>query len=122
MKKTFSVISIMLVAIFCIIVTGCDNSSEIPADSKYIGTWEAVKAEFKGEEQDINEVLDGDKFIITLKNDGTVEVESDENNTGTWVIIKNGVKLKGDTKLKLKENGDYLTTKILGMTLYFEKK
>ena len=124
MKKMLMLMSIIMVVVACFFVTGCGNSkkAEIPADSPYIGTWEATKVEFKGEEQDINEVLDKGKYTIKLNADGTAVSEYGETVNARWEITKNGVKLTDGVRMKLEDNDGVLSTKIIGLTLYFEKQ
>ena len=125
MKKTLLIL--VLMALVCAVLTGCSNSgtSVIPEDSAYIGTWEAVKADFKGEDVSLEEAV-GDMFIFTLKADGTAEVTSDgEVQQATWKITDNGVSInvdhaKSDTKYTAKD--DKLVLSIFGMNIYFAKK
>ena len=124
MKKFISILCVMALAVSLLAMAGC-GSKEIPADSPYIGTWKAVRAELMGEETDVQEALEGGEWIITLKADGTVEQTSqDESSTGVWQITKKGIKVKfEDSKGSMKfnyENGQ-LTTKLVA-TFYFDKQ
>ena len=122
MKKTLSILCALLILALCVSLAGCGNKGDIPADSPYIGTWKAVRATFKDEVMDVNEVLEKD-FIIILNQDGSASVDYDESGTGTWSLTDSGAKIKGDDlNIKLKMEDGTLTTSVLGMTFYFEKQ
>lgn len=125
MKKTLTILCTLALAISCFALIGCggNDSAEVPADSPYIGTWQAASAEFSGETADIKEVLDSD-FIIELNGDGSAHMSYDgEEATGTWSETKNGVKVVGgDYDMELKDDGGKLTIEMFGFHMYFEKQ
>ena len=124
MKKIISVLCILALAASLFALAGCGGTKEIPADSAYIGTWEAVRAEMMGEETPMEEVLEGNDWFFDLKADGTaVERSGDDSETGTWWLTKDGIKVKiGDSKaVKLTMEGDNLVIKMVAK-VFFEKK
>ena len=124
MKKALSILFVLVILFSCAVLTGCgDKDGEISPDSKYIGTWQAVRAEFKGEEVDIHEVLTED-FILKLNQDGTAIVNTEgQEHTAPWTETSSEVKVTSDDiNLKLKKEVDSLTMSILGMTIFFEKQ
>ena len=40
----------------------------------------------------------------------------------TWELTKDGFKTKGDDKLTFKDDGDKITTKLMGVNIGFEKQ
>ena len=124
-KKTLSILA--LLALICIVLTGCDNggTAEIPEDSPYIGTWVATRAEHKGEEMPVEEVV-GDVFVLVLKADGTADVTSDgETQAATWKITNTGVNIRvsgARTDTKYTAKGDDLALTILGVDIFFVKQ
>lgn len=124
MKKFISILCVMAFAVSLLALAGCGGSKEIPADSQYIGTWKAVRAELMGEKAEMSEVLDGD-WIITLKADGTAEQQSsDESGAGVWSITKNGIKVKLDdakSAMKFTYENNELSSKLVA-TFFFEKQ
>lgn len=132
MKKAFAILFVMLLTISCVFC-GCskkkdDNNNNNAAGteqsaSQYIGTWKATKAEFKGEEVDISEVVETD-FIVVLKEDGTADVSSDDGeSTAKWSETSKGLKVKGDNiNLDLSPKDDMLVMELFGFYLYFEKQ
>ena len=124
MKKFISILCVMAFAVSLLALAGCGGSKEIPADSPYIGTWKAVRAELMGEATDMSEVLEGE-WIITLNADGTaVEQSTDESGTGVWSITKDGVKAKLDgakSSLKFTYENNELSTKLVA-TFFFQKQ
>lgn len=113
----------LVVSLFALV--GCGGKKEIPADSIYIGTWKAVRAEIMGEEASLEDELEGGDWIFTLKADGTVEQTYEgKTETGVWSITEDGVKVKieGSKKsLKFTYEDNQLVTKIIA-NLYFEKQ
>ena len=125
MKKTLLLFVLLLLA--CVVLSGCSNggTAEIPEDSPYIGTWEAVSADFKGEEMPLEEAV-GDAFIITLNADATARIISDgEDQPGTWKITGDGISVRvgnarSDSKYTAK--GDKLILTLFGVNICFAKK
>ena len=125
MKKIISILCVMALAASLLALAGCGGSKEIPADSVYIGKWEAVRAEMMGQETTLEEALEGGKWIFTLNADGTAVEESDEETVnGVWSITKNGIKVKLDgasKAIKFTAQGDELVTKLVA-NIYFAKQ
>jgi hypothetical protein len=125
MKKAFIVVFCVIVSLAFVSLAGCGSDAEAPAaDSPYVGTWQATGASFQDEEIDINEVLEGNDFIIDLHDDGTATVsDPDGDSAATWVETKKGVKVTGDEiNMEFKDNGGKLECKILGVHMFFEKQ
>lgn len=127
MKKVLMILCAMVLSLSCFALAGCGSGGSgdaPPADSQYIGTWKAVSAEFKGEEADIDEVLNGQDFIITLNDDGTATVSSsDTNGDGTWSETDKGFKVTGDDiDMEFEVTDGVGTFSILGVNLRFEKQ
>ena len=127
MKKALAILCVIVLTLSLFTLAGCGSSKpgEIPADSPYIGTWEAVRAEALGEEADMNEVLEGKTWVLTLKADGTMEQSTgDELSTGVWSITSSGLNVKLDDAkkaMKFTMEGDELVTKVIA-TIYFAKQ
>ena len=124
MKKTLSILCVFGIVLSCAVLTGCgDKGKGISPDSKYIGTWQAVKAEFKGEETDIHEIL-SDEFILKLNQDGTATVKTEgEEHLAPWSETNSEIQIKSDDiNLKLKKEDRYLTMSILGVSIFFDKQ
>ena len=134
MKKK-NVLLLALVALFVglFTLTGCteekkEEAAKIPADSPYIGTWDVVKVQYKDVEDEASAVFEeGNKFEIVLNADGSAKIigkedASEESTNNTWEITDKGIKIKGDSKLTLKKDGDNLIYKMFGVTFYFEKQ
>lgn len=128
MKKTLAILCAVALAISCFAIIGCGGGSNespepIPADSQYIGTWKATGAEYKGEAQDIKEVLSED-FTLVLNADGTAVMTYDEESACNWAETDKGVKLSGgDSKdLELEYVDGKLVTGIFGVNLLLEKQ
>ena len=126
MKKNLAIL--MVILLLCSVFAACGSdggSTQIPADSPYIGTWEAARATVKDEETSAEDVL-GDMFLFTLKADGTADVTSEDGtSSGTWKITGDGVAIRmQDAKadLKFTSEGSALVMKVLGCKIYFEKK
>jgi len=124
MKKTVSILCVTIILISCVLLAGCGSKGgDIPADSPYIGTWKAVRTEFKDETADPAEMLGGD-FILELNADGTAKlITAGEEQTAPWSITSTGVKVKGDdVNMTFKSEGSTLTTSIIGVTIILEKQ
>ena len=126
MKKTLAILCALLIALSCLALAGCGESKEVPADSPFIGKWEAVRAEMLGEATDMSEILEGGDWFFTLNADGTcVESSGEESEPGTWWATKDGIKLKidgGKSTLKFFLDGENMVTKTLGVSVFFEKR
>ena len=89
------------------------------ANSKYLGSWKGVSMTALGK----TEPLTVDNTIV-LRADGTaVYTTPDETRAYIWKETDYGVFLDGKADLKLKADGDKLTTRVLGfVTINFEKQ
>ena len=124
MKKAIGILGVAVILTVCLLLAGCgDKGGEVSPDSQYIGTWQAVKAEFKGDEVDIHEVLT-EEFVFTLNQDGTAVVNTEgQEHQAPWTETNSEVRISSDDiNLTLKKNEGYLTMSILGVTIYFEKQ
>ena len=127
MKKVFVILCVMLMTVSCVFC-GCGKKKEDDggtpaaqsaqstaasvAESRYVGTWTAVKAELMGKEADLKEAL-GDELTLELNADGT----------GNWSETSDGVKLTGtDMNMTLKNENGQLAMDLLGFRVYFEKQ
>ena len=122
MKKFISITVIAIMVLSALALSACggggSSSSEDLAGSKYVGTWKNVSisvGETSGE-------LDSE-FTLVLNEDGTGQLISDgEGGDFTWELTSDGFKTSGDMKLTFKDDGDNITTKLLGADLVFEKQ
>jgi hypothetical protein len=122
MKKKFAILlGLIMVMSFSFAACGSGDSGQDLSDSKYLGEWVASGISVGDESEDI----EGGVWKLTLKEDGTgtfVSTEADgteEVSNITWELTDEGFKTKGDTKLTFKDNGDTLSTKIVGVELSF---
>ena len=130
MKKALAFLIAMVLTLSLVTLSGCGTTKpgDIPADSPYIGTWEATKAKFMDDEASIEEVLGEDSYPyeINLKADGTADIITGaDTQPGVWAITADGFNLRLDgakKDQKFKTDGDVLTSKLVGVTLTFEKK
>ena len=138
MKKVFVILCVMLMTVSCVFC-GCgkkkeddggtpaaqssQNTAASVAESRYVGTWTAVKAELMGKEADLKEAL-GDELTLELNADGTASLKSSEHeSTGNWSETSEGVKLTGtDMNMTLKNENGQLAMDLLGFHVYFEKQ
>lgn len=118
MKKLLAVVLCVVLAGSCLVCFSSCGKQDL-SQSPYLGTWKATKATFKGEEQDINEVLKSGDFIITLNGDGTAYIDdADGPSTAQWKETGKGVKVKGDDiNTKLEWLGDSFDMSIFGVHL-----
>ena len=124
MKKAIGILGFAVILTVCLLFAGCGNKGgEVSPDSQYIGTWQAVKAEFKGDEVDIHEVLT-EEFVFTLNQDGMAVVNTEgQEHTAPWSETNSEIRISSDDiNLKLKKDAGYLTMSILGVTICFEKQ
>ena len=135
MKKAFVVLCVMLMTVSCVFC-GCGKKKDeggsntatqstvaSVAESQYVGTWKAVKAELMGKEADLKEAL-GDDLTLTLNADGTCSlISADDESTGKWSETSDGVKLDGkDLNTTLKSENGQLAIDLFGFHIYFEKQ
>ena len=123
-KRIISVLCLLLMA--CMLLTACGGSkSSGPQDlsnSKYVGNWVAVSMSIK----DTTEPYQ-DECYLTLNPDGTAvfyagDSEESESASCNWEETSKGIKLTGDSKMEFTADGDTLATKIMGVTLLFERQ
>ena len=123
--KKFVAIAVSIIMVFSVLaLTACGGggSSEDLSDSKYVGTWKGVEMTFADESEEFQ-----DDIILTINGDGTgTLVGSEEGETEessfTWEPTSDGFKTKGDVKMTFKDDGDKITSKIIGVTMVFEKQ
>ena len=87
--------------------------------SKYLGNWRLTSVSMKDKYEEPEE-----DYILTLNADGSASftAQSAQVEDYTWKEADYGVYLEGKSDLKLKDEGDYLMTKVLGVTLKLEKQ
>jgi predicted small lipoprotein YifL len=119
MKKIFSITVMLLMVTVILLLAACGGSGKTDlSDSKYVGTWKAEKMALKDESEELS-----GEWILTLNGDGTGKSVSEGETTSiTWELTDGGFRTKGDTKLKFKDDGDNIKTKILGVDLVFKKQ
>ena len=123
--KKFVAISVSIIMVFSVLaLTACGGggSSEDLSDSKYVGTWKGVEMTVADESEEFQ-----DDIILTINGDGTgTLVGSEEGETEessfTWEPTSDGFKTKGDVKMTFKDDGDKITSKIIGVTMVYEKQ
>ena len=135
MKKAFIVLCVMLMTVSCIFC-GCSKKNDdggnttttqstaaSVAESQYVGTWKAVRAELLGKEADLREALEED-LVMVLNADGTASlISGEEESTGNWSETSDGVKLTGtDMNTSLKNVNGQLTIEMFGFNIYFDKQ
>ena len=118
MKKIRLLTLITILALSLSVLTACSggNNQDL-SDSKYVGTWKAVAMEIAGES-----VAPDSDWILTVNGDGTGTLAAEDTSNFTWQPTKDGFKTKGDVKATFKEDGDRLTTKVIGVNLVFERQ
>ena len=124
MKKfvAIAVSIIMVCSVLALTACGGGGSSEDLSDSKYVGTWKGVEMTVADESEEFQ-----DDIILTINGDGTgTLVGSEEGETEessfTWEPTSDGFKTKGDVKMTFKDDGDKITSNIIGVTMVFEKQ
>ena len=135
MKKAFIVLCVMLMTVSCIFcgcskkkddggnTTTTQSTAASVAESQYVGTWKAVRAELLGKEADLREALEED-LVMVLNADGTASlISGEEESTGNWSETSDGVKLTGtDMNTSLKNVNGQLTIEMFGFNIYFDKQ
>lgn len=126
MKKKIAVlISFIMVMTFALAACGGGggNGNSDVSGSKYVGTWKVDTAYFAGETTEEFEGI----MVLTLNDDGTGtmtgqnEDGSEEISNITWSLTDDGFKTAGDAKMKFKDDGDAITTKVLGVEIHMVK-
>ena len=94
MKRMTAVLCALLLGVMAIL-GACGGSAKY-ADSKYVGKWNAVKAEYSGLEMDVKEILGGEfSFTLTpvdvdgnpLPNEGFQIASCAEGSAGTETVF-----------------------------------
>ena len=117
MKKR-AIAIFLLVIMACGMLLACSKKDQDLTQSKYLGTWKGVSVRIGSETEAFDE-----ECILVLNPDGTARFSAGEEASNcTWTETKDGFKLVGDTKMTFKADGDKVTTKLVGLTLEFEKQ
>lgn len=119
-KKLAILLSLAMVLTFALAACGggSDSGDQDLSDSKYVGTWISESASFAGESADMDQ-----PFKLTLNGDGTGtlagtdEEGNEEVSSLTWSLTDDGFKTEGEAKMKFKDDGDAIVTKLLGVEL-----
>ena len=109
--------SALLLACICsLLLAACGNKY---ANSPYVGTWNAVSAEYMGIELSQEEM---GIFTLTLEPDGKATMENtDGPQNGRWEEVEGGVRLDKDDSLIMKDTDGKLVLEMSGVTFTFEK-
>lgn len=121
MKKKIAVLLSLIMVFSFTMLSACGGGggSEDLSDSKYVGTWKAMSMSFADESEDFD-----DEYILVVNGDGTGTFSSEkdgETSEFTWSPTDEGFKTKGDVKMTFKEDGEDLTTEMLGVELRFAR-
>lgn len=117
MRKKSLIVMLVIMALAVVTLTSCGSKGD-QADSKYVGTWKITNISMGDESDSFDK-----NWTITLNADGTGVTESEGVKEDlTWELTDGGFKTKGGIKATFKDDGDNITTKILGATLTFEKQ
>ena len=122
MKKIMAILlSAVMVLTFALAACGGGGNADL-SDSKYVGTWVCNSVSLG----DASEDFSGASWTMTLNGDGTgTLVATDESGAEeevqniTWEPTNEGLKTKGDTKLKFEDEDGGIETKMLGVELHF---
>jgi len=120
-KKKAILLSAVMVLAFALAACGGGGNADL-SDSKYVGTWVCNSVSLG----DASEDFSGASWTMTLNGDGTgTLVATDESGAEeevqniTWEPTNEGLKTKGDTKLKFEDEDGGIETKMLGVELHF---
>ena len=120
-KKMAILLSAVMVLAFALAACGGGGNADL-SDSKYVGTWVCNSVSLG----DASEDFSGASWTMTLNGDGTgTLVATDESGAEeevqniTWEPTNEGLKTKGDTKLKFEDEDGGIETKMLGVELHF---
>ena len=116
MKKRISFMLVVMVAT-TLLLSACGKDM---SDSKYLGKWEAISAEYSGVEISVDTLYDA--FYFTLQDNGTVKLTlNDEEHSGKWDETDSGIII--DDEMEFKEmDDDILTYESDGATVYFVRE
>lgn len=120
MKRLTLLTVLSMIILTAVLFVACGSSSETAdySDSPYVGTWKAISLSLEDESESLDE-----DWTLVINADGTGTLDDgEEAGDFTWEPTDDGFKTKGDTKMKFKEEGEYITTKIIGVKLTFEKQ
>lgn len=118
MKKMMAVICCTAMLALCLM--GCGNKVDL-SGSSYLGNWTATTCEYEGFEMNVSDVVG--EFSITLNADGSFgAVVGEEEQSGTWEEVENGIKLDGDEEMVFQDNGGNLDLEYDDVLMHFEKK
>ena len=118
MKKRMIAVLCLMLAV-CLVLSACGKSENKDlSESKYLGTWKAVSMVLK----DTTGTYD-DELYIVLNADGTAIIRSDsEEDECRWQETKDGFKLTDGANMTFKDDSGTVTSKVLGVTILFEKQ
>ncbi len=119
MRKHIVISLFALFVLSALILSACGGSGNADlSDSKYVGTWKAEGMSLG----DASEAIEDD-YIMTLNGDGTgTIVDPEETSEFKWEPVKDGFKTSGDMNVTFKDDGDKITTNILGVDLTFVRQ
>ena len=121
MKKIAAVLCAVILIGVCVMSSACGGGAKYK-DSKYLGKWNATKAEYMDMELGVEEILGGE-FSFTLTEDGKVAMKVvDDEQSGKWEEIEEGIRLDGDEDMTFKDQEGKLVVDYQGVTLTFEKE
>jgi uncharacterized lipoprotein NlpE involved in copper resistance len=118
-KKILKVAAVSMVLLMALVAfTACGSQS------KYVGTWTAVKAEAYGVEMTMDEL--NMTFEVEFKDDGTCAATTDgqDDGEGDWEETSDGVKITDTTGQEITctlNDDDQLEMVVSGVTFYLEK-
>lgn len=117
-KLTVAAIAVLVVSLLALAACSSGGSSKDLSTSKYVGTWKATELSMK----DASDTLDSE-WVITLKGDGTGQsIDAEETSDFKWELTNNGFKTTGGLKTTFTDDGDNITTKVIGVTITFVKQ
>ena len=121
MKKRISILVAVMMILSMLALASCGSSSQKPADysdSKYVGVWKCSGLSLGDEKGELE-----DEWLLTVNKDGTGTLASaNDSSSFNWSPANGGFKTTGDVKTTFKDAGDNIETKIIGVTLSFEKQ
>ena len=111
---------LVLLCVTALALYACGNSggsSEDLSDSKYVGTWKVDTISFKDQLEQFDT-----EWTIILNADGTGEsISEDETGDFTWTLTDKGFKTKGSMNTDFVDDGESITTTVIGAELRFNK-